>query len=71
MNRYVIVNKIHLDKINFLYVIGDRDDVSFFPDDTFILEFTGQIDFDFEYEGPFIADEIIPILENRFPYEAD
>lgn len=71
MNRYVIINKIHLDKINFLYVIGDRDDVSFFPDDTFILEFTGQIDFDFEYEGPFIADEIIPILENRFPYEAD
>ena len=71
MNKYIIVNKIHLDKINFLYVIGDRDDITLFPDDTFILEFIGQIDFNFEYEGPFTADEIIPILENRFPYETD
>jgi len=71
MRKYIIVNKEHLDKINFLLVIGDKDDVMFYPDDTFVLEFIGELDFDFEYEGPFTANEIIPILENRFPYEAD
>jgi hypothetical protein len=72
MRRYVIMDKADIDRVNFDCVVGSKEDVMFYPDDTFVLEFIGECPLvNIEYEGPFLANDIIPILEERFPYEPD
>jgi hypothetical protein len=72
MNKYVIINKSDIEYVDFSKVIGKKEHLQYYPDETCVIEFTDEVPFEgIEYEGPFTADEIIPILENRFPYEVD
>ncbi len=52
--------------------MGQIPIIVIYTDDTFVLEFIGECPLvNIGYEGPFLANDIISILEERFPYEPD